>query len=374
MRSGEKRMSKRERVEAALNLEETDRTPVYDILLNDAVIEHVTGRFPPTGEEGLKLKLQATAKLLDVTRMAAAAPREPGPAETMDADGFVYYWEDRWISGGIRKRPFKDVEGAARWVEKTMQPLRQGKVPYGLAAMDLKQYVETFRETTLKVRSYLGDDTVVLHDENGTGLDIIRSWLGLELFSYLWADQPDLVREYLDLYTIREVDKIHAVADPRISPCALTYGDIAFKERLMHSPEWLRNEFCPLIARLNEAWHEHGVKCMFHSDGDLTEIMPDLMATGIDGLNPIEVVAGMDLGEVKRLYGDKIFLAGGIDISQLMSKGTPDEVREACRAAIDVASPGYFIGSTTELDNGSKLENILAMVETAWEYPPPHRR
>ena len=352
-------MSKRERVEAALNLQETDRTPVYDILLNDAAIEYFSGRFPPVGEEGLKLKLQATARTLDMTRMAGYAPQEPG--EVTNEDGFVYYREDRWISGGIRKRPFCDEEGAKRWLVRVIQRLKE--------AMNSKQYAQDFRDNFAKIRRCLGDDTVVLHAENGTGLDWIRELLGLELFSYLSVDAPELIAEFIELYTEREIQKIHAIADRSLSPCALTYGDIACKGRLLHSPEWLRREFFPPLKRINDAWHEHGVKCLFHSDGYLMEVMPDLMATGIDGLNPIEVLAGMDLQEVKRLYGDEIFLAGGIDISQLMSNGTPDEVRAVCRAAIDTASPGYFIGSTTELDNGSRLENILAMLETAWRHP-----
>lgn len=348
-------MTKRERVEAALKLQPTDRTPVYDILINDAVIEHFTGRFPPIGEEGLKLRLQATARTLDMTRAAGYAPQKP--SESTDADGFVYFQEDRWIGGGLRRRPFGNEEGAAKWLSKAISKLRE--------KMDIKKTADNFHASWAKIHGYLGDDTVVLHDENGTGLDAVRYSLGLELFSFLSVDEPELISDYLELSTEREVQKIHAIADRNLSPCALTYGDIACKGRLLHSPEWLRREFFPRLKRLNDAWHEHGVQCLFHSDGYLMEIMPDLLETGIDGLNPIETVAGMNLAEVKKRYGDRLFFAGGIDISQLMSNGTPDEVREVCRESIRVASPGYFIGSTTELDNGSKLENFLALLETA---------
>jgi deoxyribose-phosphate aldolase len=75
----------------------------------------------------------------------------------------------------------------------------------------------------------------------------------------------------------------------------------------------------------------------------------------------------MDLKEVKRLYGDKLFIAGGIDVSQLLSNGTIEEVKRVCKDAIEAGYPGYFIGSTTELDNGAKLENVLAMLEIVWE-------
>ena len=160
-------MTKRERVEAALLLQPTDRTPVYDILINDAVIEHFTGKFPPTGEEGLKLRLQATARALDMTRSAGSAPQKPG--EFADADGFVSLQEDRWIGGGLRKRPFSDEKGAARWLRKAISGLKE--------KMDVRRAAEDFRASWTKIRGYLGDDTVVLHDESLHGQMLVDTEL-----------------------------------------------------------------------------------------------------------------------------------------------------------------------------------------------------
>ncbi|MFC1713591.1 hypothetical protein ACFL6S_07985 [Candidatus Poribacteria bacterium] len=58
-------------------------------------------------------------------------------------------------------------------------------------------------------------------------------------------------------------------------------------------------------------------------------------------------------------------------MSQLLSNGTPDQVREVCRKAIADAPTGYFMGSTTEIDNSSNLENVLAMMEVSWGHYPP---
>jgi uroporphyrinogen decarboxylase len=135
---------------------------------------------------------------------------------------------------------------------------------------------------------------------------------------------------------------------------------------LLYSPGFLRKEIFPRIKRQNDAWHEHGIKCLYHSDGYLMDVLDDLVDTGIDGLNPIEIVAGMSLKEVRQKY-PKLFLAGGIDMSQLLSNGTPDEVRENCRQSIQDAYPGYFMGSTTEADNSCKPENLIAMYEVAME-------
>jgi len=351
-------MSKRERVEATLNFQETDRVPVYDIILNDAVIQHFTGRFPPLGAEGAKLQCQAISRMLDMTRMAGIEPGEGGRRK--DEDGFVWL-NYRWTSGGIAERPFTDEKGAKEWLKKAIKRLRDR-----LDNMDTKRIAEDFRKGFARLRALIGGDTVIIHRESGTGLDSVRFSLGFEFFSYIYADEPELISEYLELSTEHEVRVIHAIADRELSPCALPYGDIACKGGLLHSPEWLRKEFIPRIKRINDAWHEHGVKCLFHSDGDVMEILPDLIDAGIDGLNPIETTAGMSIKDIRAKHGNRLFLAGGIDISNLMSCGTPDEVRAECRKAISEAGRGYFIGSTTELDNGSRLDNILAMLEVAW--------
>jgi len=346
-----KEMTKRERVERTLNLQETDRVPVYDLLYNDAVIQYFTGKVPPTGEEGLKITCEAISKMLDMTR-SVIGPSEPRTYRR--EDGLVIR-QERWTSW-IEEKPFKDEDGAKGWLIESIERLKK---------IDVDEMAKRYMSYFKNVLGYVGD-TVVLHAQTGTGLDELRHSLGIEIFSYLSVDEPELISEYLDAYTDLQVKFIHKIADRDLSPCALTYGDIAAKERLLHSPQWLRKEFFPRLKRLNDAWHEHNIKCLLHSDGYIMDIIPDLIETGIDGLNPIETVAGMDLREVKRLYGDRLFIAGGIDVSQLLSNGTPEEVEEVCREAIRIGYPGYFIGSTTELDNGARLENVLKMLEVAW--------
>ncbi len=122
----------------------------------------------------------------------------------------------------------------------------------------------------------------------------------------------------------------------------------------------------PRLKRLNDAWHARGTACLFHSDGNLWPVLDDLVAAGIDGLNPLEVLAGMTVKAVRERY-PQLFLTGGVDVSQLLVYGTPDEVRAACRQNIrDAGGRGYLIGSSTELHWDVALENAVAMFETAW--------
>jgi len=360
-------MTKLERVLAAFKHQETDRVPLYDLMLNDDCIEYFAGTYPPYGEEGARLQAKAVDSMLDMARGVGVSPSRP-PVDFTD-DPVLLEWA-RYGSLTYRQNPIRSYEEAIDWVKNQNQALSKWRENTNLsqAADSAKQFFED-------LYNWMEEDHVVCcQRQSGVGLDDIRGRIGIEYFSYLCADNPGLISEYLELCTEREVANIHAVADPKISPFALTYGDIAMKAKLLHSPAWLREEFFPRLKRLNDAYHEHGILCLFHSDGYLMEIMPDLIETGIDGINPIEIVAGMDVGEVYRLYGNQIFLTGGIDMSQLLSNGTTDQVMEVCRKTIADAPTGYFMGSTTELDNSSRLENILAMIEVSWGYHPPGAR
>ena len=356
-------MTRRERVMAALDHQETDRVPLYDLLLNDDCIEYFTGIYPPYGEEGARAQAQAVDRMLDMARGVGHGPSRPPTDFTDDPELLEYA---RYASLTYRQHALASYEAAVDWAKQQVLALSRWR-----ETIDLQRAVEDTRRSFERLYGWMSEDhTVCCLRQSDTGLDNIRGTMGLEFFSYLWVDHPEVISEYLELYTEREIAVIHAIADPDLSPWALTYGDIAMKAKLMHSPEWLRQEFCPRLKRLNDAYHEHGVRCLFHSDGYLMEILPDLVEAGIDGLNPMETVAGMDVGEIYRLYGDKLFLTGGIDMSQLLSNGTPDEVREVCHQTIADAPTGYFMGSTTEIDNSSRLENVLAMVEVSWGHYP----
>ena len=361
-------MTKRERVERTLAHQETDRVPLYDLLRNDAAFAHFGGeQLPPlsddpeTARELNRIAGQAVGAFLDMTRSVGFGPVVEN--DTTDGFGFVRRQAPYEKTSWIVTRPFDDEKGAAEFLKKWITQVQEGGKRI---AADPAACREAHRRSFLATQSLIGD-TVNLLAQHGLGLDDFRHSVGFELFSYLAADEPGLISEALEANTVRNIAECHAIADASLSPVVLTYGDIACKERLLHSPEWLRSEFFPRLKRLNDAWHEHGLKCLFHSDGYLMQVMDDLVEAGIDGLNPIETVAGMSLREVREKYGRKLFLAGGIDMSQLLSNGTPDEVRQVCRQAIRDAYPGYFMGSTTESDNSCRLENLLVMYEVAME-------
>jgi len=99
-------------------------------------------------------------------------------------------------------------------------------------------------------------------------------------------------------------------------------------------------------------------------------IIDMIIDSGIDCLDPLDPVAGMDLGDVKRKYGSRIALKGNVDCSHLMTLGTPDEVAAATRQALAVGAPGggYILSSSNSIHSSVKPENYMAMLRTVQEH------
>ena len=91
---------------------------------------------------------------------------------------------------------------------------------------------------------------------------------------------------------------------------------------------------------------------------------------GADGIHPIDPSAGMDIGEAKTKYGDRICLMGNIDCVRLLSWGSEEEVRETVRTCIRKAGKGggLICMSSNSIHSGVKPANYSAMVKAIKEY------
>jgi len=208
----------------------------------------------------------------------------------------------------------------------------------------------------------VGENTVVFPNESPVGLDTVHVRAGLDLLAYAYAENPQLVSDWLEALNWAEIQRVHETADPVLSPVALVYSDIAGTSEVMFSPKFLRKEFFPRLAQLVAAWHEHGIKVIYHSDGNLWAVLDDFRQAKIDGINPLEPLSNMYAGDVHTAYPEWV-LMGGVDVSQLLPFGSEEEVRATVRKTIaDAAGTGrLWIGSTTEIHPGAKLQNVLAM-------------
>lgn len=346
---------KRERVLAVLGGMTPDRTPLYDLLYNDAIIEHFTGQIPRPGNEGLGVVCEAIGKALDMTR--SITPPQEERQDTIDdgeLEGFALRWS-RWTCW-VERRPFSDLEGAKRFIARSIR-FRKDWQPSA-------KFVEDYREEFKKYEEFT-DGTVVLHHPSPVGIDTAYSWLGWESFALLLKADPGLLEAWLEAMLEQELRRVEAIADPDISPAVLVYSDIASKNGLLVSPRFLKEAFVPRLRRLTEAWHARGISCLFHSDGDLSPILDDIVGAGVDGINPLEKTDRMDIFTTYERFGDRIYYAGGVDVKVLNVRPC-DEVEALARRIIRTVLPHrLFLGSSTELSNDTPLENFLALYDVA---------
>jgi uroporphyrinogen decarboxylase len=110
---------------------------------------------------------------------------------------------------------------------------------------------------------------------------------------------------------------------------------------------------------------------MVHSDGDVSEIIPDLIEMGVQILNPLQPEA-MDVLEIKRQYGSCLCFNGGISSQHTLPLGSPGEVTaevQACLRGLG-RSGGYIAGPTKTVTAEIPLENAIALLETLVNQPP----
>ena len=345
-----------ERVRAVIHGEMPDRAPLYELIRNDAVINHFTGR-TLTVENAHEVVYKAFEPAVDATRPLVRLPKHEKTVILEDGREQRFF---RWTIWDERVQyPSSEAYAAAKRVELDA---------LDLSWTDEKQDAMDRRLAFIKEeRAHLGE---VFFFPGGpwVGLQGVFGEVGLESFSYYLADYPDLIDELLESHTLRSIAWIEHLPPDHGIEAVFCGDDIAFKTGPLFRPAWFAKHYYDRVARVCSAYHARGIKVLFHSDGNLNLILDGLVEAGIDGLNPIEILAGMDVADIHRRH-PKLFMAGAIDVSQLLPLGSPEAVYDTVRRTIDAAQGRIMIGSSTELNNEVPLENYLALRRAVLDTP-----
>ena len=147
-------------------------------------------------------------------------------------------------------------------------------------------------------------------------------------------------------------------------------GDWAMTEKPMVSREFTQRFLAPPLQKMVAYVHSRGVPCVKHTDGNIWPIYDVILDTGIDGLNPIDPMAGMDIGEAKAKFGDRVCLCGNVSCAFSLVSGTVEEVRKETKEVIRKAGKGggLICMSSNSIHSGVKPENYVAMVKAIREF------
>jgi uroporphyrinogen decarboxylase len=185
-------------------------------------------------------------------------------------------------------------------------------------------------------------------------------------------ENPEIVRCCMDRMYALAYENTRRIYEAIPGKVLISYvaEDLGGQTDLLYSPEQIRAFFLPHMRRMVELVHSAGAFAFTHSDGAIRKIIPDLIAIGVDVLNPIQWrCAGMEREGLKRDFGGRLILHGGVDNQQTLAFGSVGEVREevACNLRVLGASGGYILAPCHNIQAISPPKNVVAMYETGYE-------
>ena len=334
-------MDSRERVFRALERTGPDRLPIFQQLLPGAKLKY---------GKGLEDLLRRYPS--DFSDAGYYGDTEYGPAAGVghpDAWGAVWTRVSDDYKGLVTVHPLADWSALDRYAFP--DPTQVG---------DFSRVIETVR--TNPGRKYLLVD----------GDTLFQRMFYLRGFENLLVD---LAERRPEVFVLR--DRILAFLLKRVEVW-LGYGvdglffrdDWGTQLELMIRPALWREIFKPAYARLFAAVRAGGKDVFFHSDGVITDIIPDLIEIGVDALNA--QIPCMDAAQLTRDFSGRLCFVAGADRQQVLPFGTPAEVEAHCVALADGfgrKNGGYIGGGEVAAD--VPLANAEAMLRTFAGYTYP---
>ena len=404
-------ISRRERVLAALNFEETDRLPkdlggMLSTGISCFAYPHLVKalglppRLPRLHDQSQMLALPDTDVLdaLDcdvVTVLGTTTNAFPQPgrwkeydfngrlrAKVHDPDDFQVLedgtiYQSRW---NIRMPPeacvfnedhagqsldFMDFE------ELPLKDLEQLKEDLKKQLPDSKE-IKQLKAIFAQIRKYT--DRAVFYTGPGTAEIGISAHGGIGVFPLICKFHPDYVADYHEIMTRHTLEKMERVL-PEIRDGLDIFmqagDDWGTQNHTITSPEVFRTLFLPYYRRMNEAAHQLApeAKTFLHSCGAIYDIIDDIVEGGFDVLNPVQWTAGgHSFAEWKEKCHGRIALwGGGINTQVTLPFGSIDDVNEEVSEICEVLGEGggYVFNAIHNLLANVDPHKIIAMYETA---------
>lgn len=282
-----------------------------------------------------------------------------------------YIWHDN--------KTFEDLKGVVyktgsdtRYVQWVRGPLSDMEEPNADAAIFFsdenllrtemyKEKVEKFKKEGLFTR--IGFETP---------FKVAWQQRGFENFLMDYYLHTDFVEKIFKKYIDEIIPQINVAIKAGVDLLCFG-GDVAMQDRVLMGPEKFR-EFDKVVLKKIIDYtktKKPDIYFFFHSDGDITSIMDDLLEIGFDFINPMQPEC-MDITNIKKVYGDKIVMHGCGSLQKTLPFGSTKDVENEVKYIIDNCGKngGLVIMPSNVIDINVPPENIVTFYKTAKEYYP----
>ena len=362
-------MTPRERILAALNREVPDRTPTtgwfHDEVQKMLKAHYRTDRWDDVLRELGIEGWAGCAPRLEFPDYEARTTERPGPEPGQRAvwlDARTY--EDAW---GVRHR-IGEGGWYQEWVDgpltgaQTVADIERCPLPGVDQIRDPEDYAA--RVAQLKAEE--------LFVSGGLSNPYKTAWelRGMDNVLADYLLNRDMLETLYDRLYALYGEMARRMARAGVDMITIT-GDIAMQDRIIMGPDTWRAVDKPRMAGLIADCREINPDVFFyiHSDGNVMDLMDDFVEIGFNVINPLQPEC-MDPVEVKRRWGDRITLHGGISLQRTLPFGTVDEVREEVEALIRTCgyNGGLVVFPSNVIQPDTSVENIIACFHAARDF------
>lgn len=200
------------------------------------------------------------------------------------------------------------------------------------------------------------------------GFDVTHSFaVGTERLLVALVEEPEWCSEMFNHFLDVNISLLQQVWDAGYTFDAVYWpDDMGYTNNQFFSLGTYRQLLKPVHKRAVDWAHARGIKARMHSCGDIRPFIPELVEIGVDGLNPLEVKAGVNPIQVKQEFGERLLLHGGINAVLWDDK---DAIATEMRRVIPKLKEngGYVFSSDHSVPSSVSLENFRYIVELAKE-------
>lgn len=333
-------MKPRERVLAAFRREEADQVPVCELNIDRLFAQKLNGTSSLAGNAGLQ-----TGNPFNLSEALALS-------DTLGLDNVFY----------LARQP----------VYAHMHEGKDGRMCPGdgmiktradMAMIDLPDPTkDEFYAEAEQFAKNKGDKSLWFLTRGG--LAPVMLCLGFDHFALTLYDDMEFIKQMLKVYFDWVIEVAKRVNQLGFDVFA-TADDCAFKSGLMFSPKMYKELVAPHYTRMSAVL---SIPWLFHSDGDITDVVPILIENGVTAVHPFENTA-MDIRAAKKSFGDDICIVGNVDLN-LLGGSDPDAVdREVFELIRDLGpGGGYIVCSGNSLAGFLNPDCVQAYVKAVRKY------
>ena len=256
------------------------------------------------------------------------------------------------------------VRDRKTWNEyrKRLNPFSSERFPEGWDIMTEKTVINFPLKENLKGRTFNERDFVI-HMVCASLLGTPRNYMGVENLSLAMYDDPILIEEivehqmYFSIEIIKQVFKKGIIFDD-----AFIWEDIAYNKGSIFPINFIKKALVPRYRKIITLLRENGVKVInLDCDGNVYELLPLWIESGINCIYPLEVAAGMDLLRLRKQYGKNLILTGGIDKREL-TKGKKEIDDQVSIVKELIKDGGYFVQPDHHMPPDISYENLIYFI------------